>query len=729
VTGGRYSPLSMPFFRALTLVAAIAAVVPAAASASEVRFAARGEPVHLARLAAGRMSPELATRPAPFRFNMVGLHWKGSGDVWFRTALERGEWSEWQPARPEDEDTPDVGSAEAAPSAGWKLGNPYWTGTARFIEYRFDGRVVRLRAHFLWSEPARMTLSSARAAAPTIIRRSQWGADESIVRAPPWYADRLRLAIVHHTAGTNDYSAAQSAAIVRGIQAYHVLGNGWNDIGYNFLVDKYGQVFEGRGGGINQNVGGAHAQGFNTGSTGVAVLGTYSGRDITTATRSSLVKLISWRLDVAHVDPRTTLTFVSYGSDRFAAGTPVRLRAVSGHRDTAFTSCPGAVLYGRLGEIAKAAAARGLPKLYEPVIRGSLGGPVRITGRLSSALPWTVAIHDAAGAEVARGTGSGTAVDWTWNASAVYFGDYTYTITSDSHVRPASGRVPGPPPLAVTNLATRKSVLTPNGDGVADKMRISFGLTTPATVDVTVLDSAGNVVATPADERPLGAGSSTVVWDGMGSGVLVPDGHYTVRVLARSPAQEASASRAIVVDRTLGFLTVSPSAFSPNGDGRLDVVEVGFDLTRSAEVQARVMAGTKTVAQVAAGSFDAGHQELVWNGLGSTGPFPDGIYRAVVQATTTLGTRELRYSFGLDTTRPVVKILSARRTDGRTVVRFWLSESAVVNVRFDDVVVRVERKAGTVRVSRRLAAERVQLRAWDAAANPSRRKSAVVTAG
>jgi hypothetical protein len=719
----------MPLFRALTLVVLIAAFVPATAFASDVKFAARGEPVHLARAVAGRTVPELASRPAPFRFNMVGLHWKGPGAVWFRTALERGEWSDWQPARPEDEDMPDVGSAEATPRADWNLGNPYWTGPARFIEYRFVGRVVRLRAHFLWSDPAETNLFSARAAAPQIIRRSQWGADESIVRAPPWYADRVRLTIVHHTAGTNDYSATQSAAIVRGIQAYHVLGNGWNDIGYNFLVDKYGQVFEGRGGGIDKPVGGAHAEGFNTGSTGVAVLGTYSARDVTTAARSALVKLISWRLDVAHVDPRTTLTFVSYGSNRFAAGTPVRLRAVSGHRDTALTSCPGAVLYGRLGEIAKAAAARGLPKLYEPVVTGSLGGPVRITGRLSSALPWTVTIHDAGGAEVARGSGSGTAVDWTWNASAVYFGNYTYTISSEADVRPASGRVPGPPPLAVTNLATRRSALTPNGDGVAETMRISFGLTTPATVDVSVLDDTGSVVARPADDRLLGAGSSTVVWDGMGGSALVSDGHYTVRVQARSPGQEASASRAIVVDRTLGFLTVSPPAFSPNGDGRLDVVELGFDLIRPADVKARVVAGTGTVAQVASGSFDAGHAAVVWNGLSSTGRFPDGSYRAVVQARTALGTRVLRHSFELDTTRPVVKILSARARGDVTVVRFWLSERAMVKVRFDDVLVRVERDAGSAKVSRRLAAARVQLRAWDVAANRSRSKSALVTAG
>ena len=84
------------------------------------------------------------------------------------------------------------------------------------------------------------------------MRRSGWSADESIVRGPPSIADRLRFAVVHHTAGSNSYSAPESAAIVRGIQRYHVLSNGWDDIGYNFLVDKYGRVFEGRGGGIRK---------------------------------------------------------------------------------------------------------------------------------------------------------------------------------------------------------------------------------------------------------------------------------------------------------------------------------------------------------------------------------------------------------------------------------------------------------------------------------------------
>ena len=296
----------MPLLRAFTCLAVAAALFPAGAGAG-VKLVVRDEPVGSAP-AGAHATRSLAVRNAPLRFNMVGLHWKGSGEVWFRTALERGEWSEWLPAGAEAEDGPDPGSEEWERQDGWKLGSPYWTGAARYIDYRIVGSVKKLRANFLDSEVDEQPRTAMRADAPSIIRRSQWGADESIVRAPPWYGDRLRLAIVHHTAGTNSYTAAQSAAIVRGIQRYHVLSNGWNDIGYNFLVDKYGQVFEGRAGGIDQPVGGAHAAGFNTGSAGIAVLGTYSGTDITSSARSALVKLISWRLDVAHVDPLKSLT-------------------------------------------------------------------------------------------------------------------------------------------------------------------------------------------------------------------------------------------------------------------------------------------------------------------------------------------------------------------------------------------------------------------------------------
>ena len=146
------------------------------------------------------------------------------------------------------------------------------------------------------------------AGSPKIFMRRGWNANEAIRRGVPAYASSVQFAVVHHTAGSNTYSASQSAAIVRAIEVYHVQGNGWNDIGYNFLVDQYGQVFEGRFGGVERNVIGAHAEGFNTGSVGVAMLGTYGTTTPPAVARTALANLLAWRLDVAHIDPTRSST-------------------------------------------------------------------------------------------------------------------------------------------------------------------------------------------------------------------------------------------------------------------------------------------------------------------------------------------------------------------------------------------------------------------------------------
>src|SRR4051812_32613391 len=423
----------MTVLRSLLAALLLAAAAPGVAAAAD-RFVVRDEPV-------GPSSAfvDAAAREAPLTFNLVGLHWRGSGRVSFRVRSLADGWSAWRDGAPEAEDLPDAGSAEAALRRGWKFGSPYWTGAADSFQYRTAGHVSRLRAYFLWSDPRSEPISllrplALRAARPRIIRRPEWGADESIVRASPSYASAVRFAVVHHTAGTNSYSASDSPAIVRGIERYHVLANGWNDIGYNFLVDKYGQVFEGRGGGITRNVVGAHAQGFNTGSTGVAVLGDYESGRISAAARAALVELLTWRLDLAHVDPLSRLSWVSGGNAKYPAGATVSLRAVSGHRDTGPTSCPGSALYAQLPGLAKDIAASGLPKLYDPVVTGSLGGPVRFIARLSAALPWTVTITDGTGAEVASGGGTGDAVDWTWDATPSPYGSYRYAIAAGPDV-------------------------------------------------------------------------------------------------------------------------------------------------------------------------------------------------------------------------------------------------------------------------------------------------------
>jgi flagellar hook assembly protein FlgD len=671
----------MTLLRAALAALALALAAPAIAFGSD-RFVVRDEPV-------GPAAPVQARQAAP-KFNLVGLHWKGPGTVWFRTASLRGTWSAWHEAAVEAEDAPDSGSAEGTALEGWKLGSPYWTGPSSSIQYRFDGRISRLRAYFVWSDPGAGTAflparAAARASQPAIIRRPEWNADESIVRARPYYASGVHFAVVHHTAGTNSYSAADSAAIVRGIERYHVLGNGWNDIGYNFLVDKYGQVFEGRAGGITRNVVGAHAEGFNTGSTGVAVLGSYDSQRISAAARAALVRLLAWRLDVAHVNPLAKLTWSSGGNPRYPAGTKVTLRAISGHRDTGPTSCPGGSLYGQLPGVAADVAATGLPKLYKPVVSGSLGGPVRFRATLTETLPWTVTIRDFTGAAVASGSGNGTAVDWTWDASARPFGVFTYEIGAGPDLRPARGTVPGPPPLEVTSLGVSPHVVTPNGDEAGESASVSFSLSARASVAVEVLNSDAKVVRTLAGSYSYRAGRASLTWNGRNSsGRLVRDGHYRVRLTATSPGQQVRKSRGVVVDRTLGHLVAGPTPFSPNGDLRLDSTSLGFTLSRNADVRVRVMDGDRSVATVhRLGALPAGAVSLSWDGRSSAGQVADGSYRVLVEATTGLGTRSLSVPLTVDTRAPTVRIVSARRRkDGRTAVRLWLSEAATVRLRY-----------------------------------------------
>jgi flagellar hook assembly protein FlgD len=722
--------------RLLALVAGLAVIAPGTAAAGDVRVVTRDVP-----LAAARAS---VARPAPARFTMVGIHWQGSGRVWFRTASRPGQFGNWHPAQPEDEDTPDPGSDEGDERAGWKVGNPWWTGRARFIQYRVSGSVTRLRTFFLDSsvtEADQVQAAAPRAAAaaatveagpvgrPPIVQRSAWRADESIVRGAPSIAERLRFAVVHHTAGSNSYSAAQSAAIVRGIQRYHVLSNGWDDIGYNFLVDKYGRIFEGRGGGMSRNVIGAHAGGFNTGSVGIAVIGIYQSASMSSAARTALQNLLAWRLDVGHVRPRGRWNAVSGGSSRWDAGTRVRLRAVSGHRDTSLTSCPGSTIYGQLGAIAQRVEGIGLPKLWNPEATGGVGGLVRFTARLSSARPWRVEVKDATGAVVAAGSGSGTAVDWTWDATTVPIVHYTYTISAGSNVRPATLPVPGPPPLAITGLTARPAALTPNGDWSGESTTIRFGLTRRAALGARVVSvSSGTAVRTLLASSVRTAGVRSLRWDGRSSGgTLVADGQYRIEVSAEDGPEQVTRSILVVVDRTLGSVSAAPAAFSPNRDGRADGLEIGYALIRPASVQVQIRRGGKVVRTLVDATQPPGAYGVRWGGRIDNGRrLSDGAARAVVLASTSLGRRKLSRSIVLDRRGPVVRVRSLRMMKGVARLRLTLSESARLRIwygrsewRGGDVV-EVTRPAGNVTVRRRIRAGVVRIVATDAALNRSR---------
>ena len=638
-------------------------------------------------------------------FELVGLHWRGPGVVKYRTRGLAGRWSVWRLSADEDA-LPDRGR-EAKATRGWRIGDPVWTGASNRIQYRAVGRVTRLRAYLVRSPRLPVTVKRAEiAGAPPIITRAGWHADESIRRGAPFYADGIHLAIVHHTAGSNSYSKAQSASIVRAIELYHVKGNGWNDIGYNFLVDKYGQIFEGRYGGMTRPVVGAHAMGFNSGSVGISVIGDYSSTAITPAARAALVSLIAWRLDFAHVDPLSSVVRISAGNPRYPPGRAVTLKAISGHRDVYPTSCPGASLYSQLPSIRTAVSRAGLPKLYSPAVTGALGGPVRFTGRLSASVTWTVTVRDATGGVAASGTGTGARVDWTWDASAAPTGRYTWAISAPQ-MRPATGAIgTAPAPLSLQQLRVAPTIVSPNGDGRGDEAKVSYRLSTTATVTAIVRDVLDRTVATIFSGRRA-AGKQDLSW----SPDAIADGWYKLTLTASAGGKQAQTSTRFWVDRTLGASAVSSTAFSPNGDGQLDAVRLSFSLLNPAHVDVRVQRNYQIVATLLQQDFNPGPQRLSWDG----GGLPDGRYTVTVSATDSLLTVAQTVPVRIDRKPPSLRLVSLASLTfrvgepGRLVL--------AVNGRWRRVAVR---RAGLVHVRYRGTVRGVTAYAVDLAGNKSR---------
>ena len=629
-----------------------------AAHATDVTIVARNVPLHGGR--------SLASAP-PARFDMVGLHWQGTGTPQFRTRSLTGRWSAWLSA---DDDWGRDGSI-------WRKGDAEWTGPADAIQYRFQARVVRLRAYFLWSPieqiPARR-LSIA--GSPTIIPRESWGADESIRRDKvPVYAPNIRFALIHHTVNANNYTPAESAAIVRGIYVYHVKGNGWNDIGYNFLVDKYGQVFEGRYGGITKAVVGAHAEGFNTGSVGVAMIGNYNAVAISAAARASLVKLLAWRLDIAHVDPLSFVNVLSGGNSKFPAGVPVNLRAISGHRDVYFTECPGNVLYSEIPSIAQSVAATGGPKLYAPLETGKVGDLLRFTGKLSKPLPWTVTIADKSGTKVAGGSGTGTAISWSYDSSKTAPGKYSWTMAAGASVLPATGAftVKGTPPpaLLLTALTVSPSVISPNGDSVNDVATIAYTLGAPASVTGTLVNAAG-VATSTLFTQTLPVGKQSFIFDGAGDA----DGPYTISITATAAeGAPVTLSQPLTIDRTLANFAVAP-AFSPAGNGPTKLLTATFQLVYPANGVFQIVdGGGNVIATPFTGELDAGAQTLTWNGALPDGTtVADGNYKAQLVLDEPSGPVTHSAPFVADSTAPTLTLVSA------TALEFRVTEPGTVTL-------------------------------------------------
>jgi hypothetical protein len=283
-------------------------------------------------------------------FSWIGLD---GSRVRFRTWSTEGAPSGWTRA-------PEVHGSRAAERAGRHFSAMLAVDRAVRVEWSVAGKhtagTSRVTLDYLNTvdgprREVEVPVVAAAAEGPPIVTRAQWGADESLKRSCTRNFYPLQQLFVHHTAGKNYDSNPK--ATMRAIYWYHVVRQGWCDIGYNFVIGPDGTVFEGRyarhykpwelhdgessGGRV---VAGAHTSGYNSGSLGVSLMGNYSQIPLPPAARRSLVELLAWEVDRHGLDARARHTYRNPDS-----GSTRRLRVISGHRDAGTTACPGSFVY------------------------------------------------------------------------------------------------------------------------------------------------------------------------------------------------------------------------------------------------------------------------------------------------------------------------------------------------------------------------------------------------
>jgi hypothetical protein len=541
---------------------------------------------------------------------------------------------------------------------------PVWIGRTRRVQIRVRGASGPVAVVFVKPGAGPPAAPAARRAAddpaqPPIISRAGWGADESIKRGSPNYFDRLGVVFVHHTASASNYGAADVPALIRGFYRFHVLSRGWFDIGYNYLVDRYGRIYEGRSGGITRNVRGAQVSGFNTGSAGVALIGTYSSTAPTDVQMTALRDVIGWRLDIAHVDPLGTAPLVSAGGDRYRAGTVVPVRAISGHRDVGSTSCPGANVYARLPALREEIAALPLLRIYGPVVApadidpatGPL--PIRFTARLSAAAPWRVAVADAGGSPVAEWTGTGTAVDATWAEPAPTSLAGLHWRIEAAGARPAEG--------IFDDLASAPSGDVLRGAHVATTatgaVTVAYSLTASARISTAITDPAGKLVKVLDAGTRRARGAQQVVWTG-------PSGHYRAVLRMARSAGVAVTTLPFDIRRGVGSVTLRPAVVNARGPSRLALRATRLERV---PVRIRLATSTRTILAGPPGRIGANF---------ATARLPEGRLQLRISAETAGGTQIVTRTVLVDRTAPRATRLSHRKG----VLRGTLSEPATVTV-------------------------------------------------
>jgi N-acetylmuramoyl-L-alanine amidase-like protein len=298
----------------------------------------------------------------PFAASHVAVHWDGAPDAAVAVSFS-GDGQSFSAPAPVEKD--DVGESRGN---GETFGAVMLAGGATAVRVTADRRLKRLNVLAMVDGERTVTYTIERGAAaaypqPAVITRAGWGCDESLRTWEPEFYPLQKL-ICHHTAGANN--DPNPPATIRSIYYYHAVTQGWGDIGYNFLIDEAGRIYEGRYSrpyesgeyptGENTSARGvtaAHAYQFNSGTCGIALLGTFTGRDATPQARAGLEEMLAWKADRHGIDPLGSAVYtnpVTLASSTFAN--------IAGHRDVTATQCPGGAFYKTLPIIRRDVATK-----------------------------------------------------------------------------------------------------------------------------------------------------------------------------------------------------------------------------------------------------------------------------------------------------------------------------------------------------------------------------------
>jgi len=224
------------------------------------------------------------------------------------------------------------GPAPTSPEAGHAppASDPIWVGEADGYQLSVPADATELVVHLVRptgeAAPVAAPTEAVAGPAPTVRMREAWGARpyRGTVRLNP----SLRRGLIHHTVNSNTYSQAQVPSMLRSIQAYHQDTRGWADIAYNFVVDRFGTIWEARARSYEDPVIGSASSGDETGNVTVAYLGDGSTVTPPSVVTASMGRLLGWKL-------------------RKHGLAPTRAN-IMGHRDIGQTDCPGNALYARI---------------------------------------------------------------------------------------------------------------------------------------------------------------------------------------------------------------------------------------------------------------------------------------------------------------------------------------------------------------------------------------------